>query len=218
VLLDHAGDWWMPNGAGVFRFAHGTSFDNLSRVSAQLVEIERRGAEIFRMFEDSHGDVWVSYFGQKYFHGTTFKRALEEGLIDATASVQAGMRGSIYAQSDIDEAKEMGFTVLTTDELRALGPAEYGELVRRTVGDRPVFMSFDIDFIDPAFAPGTGTPEVGGFSTAEALAFVRNLRGIDLVGCDVVEVSPPYDSPGAITSLAGATVMYELLSLVALRR
>jgi arginase family enzyme len=90
--------------------------------------------------------------------------------------------------------------------------------VRKSVGDRPAFVSFDIDFLDPAFAPGTGTPEVGGFSTAEALAFVRNLRGVNLVGCDVVEVSPPYDSPGAVTALAGATVMYELLSLVALTR
>jgi arginase family enzyme len=103
--------------------------------------------------------------------------------------------------------------VLTTDELRELGPQRYGELVREKVGDRPVFMSFDIDFLDPAFAPGTGTPEAGGFSTAEALAFVRNLQGIRLEGCDVVEVSPPYDNAGAITALAGATVMYELLSL-----
>jgi len=99
------------------------------------------------------------------------------------------------------------------DELRELGPAAYGELVRAKVGARPVFVSFDIDFLDPAFAPGTGTPEVGGFSTAEALAFVRALRGITLVGCDVVEVSPSYDGPGMVTALAGATVVYELLSL-----
>ena len=107
--------------------------------------------------------------------------------------------------------------MLTTDELRDLGPAAYGELVRATVGTRPVFVSFDIDFLDPAFAPGTGTPEVGGFSTAEALAFVRALRGVQLVGCDVVEVSPPYDGPGMVTALAAATVLYELLSLRALR-
>jgi agmatinase len=107
--------------------------------------------------------------------------------------------------------------VLTTDELRDLGAARYGELVRETVGDRPVFMSFDIDFLDPAFAPGTGTPEVGGFSTAEALAFLRALRGVRLVGCDVVEVSPPYDGPGQVTALAAATVAYELLSLRAMQ-
>jgi agmatinase len=107
----------------------------------------------------------------------------------------------------------MGFTVLSTDELRALGPERYGELVLGKVGARAVFVSFDIDFLDPAFAPGTGTPEVGGFSTAEALAFVRALRGVRLAGCDVVEVSPPYDGPGMVTSLAAANVLYDLLSL-----
>jgi agmatinase len=167
---------------------------------------------------DSHGDVWESYFGQRYFHGTTFKRALEEGLLDPTASVQAGMRGSLYGPDDLQVARDFGFTVLTTDELRDLGPQGYGELVRTTVGEKPVFMSFDIDFLDPAFAPGTGTPEAGGFSTAEALAFLRRLRGVRLAGCDVVEVSPPYDNNGAVTALAAATVMYELLSLVALAR
>jgi agmatinase len=167
---------------------------------------------------DSHGDVWEQYFGQQYFHGTTFKRAVEEGLLDAGASVQAGMRGSLYGAQDLKDAVDLGFTVLSTDELRDLGPAKYGELVRAKVGDRPVFVSFDIDFLDPAFAPGTGTPEVGGFSTAEALAFVRALRGVQLVGCDVVEVSPAYDGPGMVTALAGATVVYELLSLRALSK
>jgi agmatinase len=165
---------------------------------------------------DSHGDVWESYFGQRYFHGTTFRRALEEGLLEPSASVQAGMRGSLYGPEDIQAARDMGFTVLTTDELRALGPERYGELVRERTGDRPTFVSFDVDVLDPAFAPGTGTPEAGGLSTGEALAFVRALRGVNLVGCDVVEVSPPYDSPGAVTALAAATVMYELLSLRAL--
>ena len=126
------------------------------------------------------------------------------------------MRGSLYGADDIAVARGLGFTVLSTDELRALGPERYGELVLEKVGDRPVFVSFDIDFLDPAFAPGTGTPEVGGFSTAEALAFLRALRGIELAGCDVVEVSPPYDGPGAVTALAAANVLYELLSLRAL--
>jgi agmatinase len=165
---------------------------------------------------DSHGDTWEQYFGQKFFHGTTFKRAVEERLIDPRRSVQAGMRGSLYGAADIDDARAMGFTVLSTDELRDLGPARYGELVLETVGDRPVFLSFDIDFLDPAFAPGTGTPEVGGFSTAEALAFLRALRGIKLAGCDVVEVAPPYDGPGNVTALAAANVLYDLLSLRAL--
>jgi agmatinase len=196
--------------AGVFPAALGGDH---AITLAELRALAKKHGPLALVQLDSHGDVWESYFGQRYFHGTTFKRALEEGVIDPTASVQAGMRGSLYGPDDIQIAKDFGFTVLTTDELRDLGPQRYGELVREQVGDRPVFMSFDIDFLDPAFAPGTGTPEAGGFSTAEALAFVRNLKGIRLEGCDVVEVSPPYDNAGAITALAGATVMYELLSL-----
>jgi len=199
--------------AGVFPAALGGDH---AITLAELRALAKKHGPLALVQLDSHGDVWESYFGQRYFHGTTFKRALEEGVLDPTASVQAGMRGSLYGPDDIQIAKDFGFTVLTTDELRELGPQRYGELVREKVGDRPVFMSFDIDFLDPAFAPGTGTPEAGGFSTAEALAFVRALQGIRLEGCDVVEVSPPYDNAGAITALAGATVMYELLSLRAL--
>jgi agmatinase len=167
---------------------------------------------------DSHADTWESYFGQRYFHGTTFKRAVEEGLLDAGASVQAGMRGSLYAEADLDAARDLGFHVVQSEELRALGPGGYSELVRERVGERPVFLSFDIDFLDPAFAPGTGTPEVAGFSTAEAVAFLRALRGIRLVGCDVVEVAPAYDGPGQPTALAAANVLWELLALIAATR
>src|SRR5712691_4182412 len=123
------------------------------------LSLARRHGPLALVQLDSHGDTWEQYFGQKFFHGTTFKRAVEEGLIDPGASVQAGMRGSLYGAEDIDVAKDMGFTVLTTDELRDLGAQEYGRLVLDKVGARPVFMSFDIDFLDPAFAPGTGTPE-----------------------------------------------------------
>ena len=165
---------------------------------------------------DAHADTWEEYFGQKYFHGTTFKRAAEEGLLDPSASVQAGMRGSVYAADDLDGARELGFTVVPSEELRALGPERYGELVRERVGERPVFLSFDVDFLDPAFAPGTGTPEIAGFSTAEAVGFLRALRGIRLAGCDVVELSPPYDGPGQQTALAAANVLWELLALRAL--
>jgi agmatinase len=199
--------------AGVFPAALGGDH---AITLAELRALAKKHGPLALVQLDSHGDVWESYFGQRYFHGTTFKRALEEGLLDPAASVQAGMRGSLYGPDDIQIAKDFGFTVLTTDELRELGPQRYGDLVREKTGDRPVFVSFDIDFLDPAFAPGTGTPEVGGFSTAEALAFVRALAGIRLEGCDIVEVSPPYDNAGAITALAGATVLYELLSLRAL--
>src|SRR5262249_27254617 len=156
---------------------------------------------------------WDEYFDMKYFHGTTFKRAAEEGLIEPAASVQAGMRGSLFAGADLDDARALGVTVIPSEELRALGPEGYARAVRARVGGRPAFPAFDIAFLDPAFAPGTGTPEVAGFSTAEALALVRALRGIRLVGCDVVEVAPPYDGPGQVTALAAANVALDLLAL-----
>jgi agmatinase len=199
--------------AGIFVAAMGGDH---SITLAELRALAKRHGPLALVQLDSHGDTWEQYFGQQYFHGTTFKRAVEEGLLDAHASVQAGMRGSLYGAEDIEVAEKLGFTVLSTDELRALGPKGYGELVLGKVGARPVFVSFDIDFLDPAFAPGTGTPEVGGFSTAEALAFLRALRGLKLAGCDVVEVSPPYDGPGMVTALAAANVLYDLLSLRAI--
>jgi agmatinase len=162
---------------------------------------------------DSHTDTWEAYFGQRYFHGTTFKRAAEESLLEPSASVQAGMRGALYGASDLGDARALGFTVIPSEELRALGAERYAELVREKIADRPVFLSFDIDFLDPSVAPGTGTPEIAGFTTAEAVAFLRALRGIGLVGCDVVEVAPQYDGPGQQTALAAANVLWELLAL-----
>jgi agmatinase len=199
--------------AGVFPLALGGDH---SITLAELRALAPKHGPLALVQLDAHGDTWEEYFGQRFFHGTTFKRALEEKLIDPKASVQAGLRGSLYGAEDIDSARALGFTVLSCDELRALGPGVYADLVRERVGRRPVFLSFDIDVLDPAFAPGTGTPEVGGLSTAEALAFLRALAGIDLAGADVVEVSPPYDGAGQQTALAAANVAYELLSLRAL--
>jgi agmatinase len=162
---------------------------------------------------DAHTDTWESYFEQRYFHGTTFKRAIEEGLIDPGASVQAGMRGALFAAGDLEDARALGLRVIPSEELRALGPTGYARAVFERVAGRPAFFSFDIDFLDPAFAPGTGTPEIAGFSTAEAVAFLRALRGIKLAGCDVVEVSPPYDGAGQPTAIAAANVLWELLAL-----
>ena len=167
---------------------------------------------------DAHGDTWDEYFGQRYFHGTTFRRAAEEGVIDPSRSVQAGMRGSLYGPGDIEDARAMGFTVLSTAELRDLGPEGFGELVRSRTAGRPAFLTFDVDFCDPSAAPGTGTPEIGGPSSAEAARFVRALAGIDLVGTDVVEVAPAYDSAGQITALLGATIAWEAISIRALAR
>lgn len=196
--------------AGVFPLVMGGDH---AITLAELRALARVHGTLALVQLDSHTDTWEAYFGQRYFHGTTFKRAAEEGLIDPTASVQAGMRGSLYAAADLDDARGMGFTVIGSEELRRLGPDAYASAVRDRTGDRPVFCSFDIDFLDPAFAPGTGTPEIAGFSTAEAVAFLRALRGLRLVGSDVVEVSPPYDGPGQPTALAAANMLWELLAL-----
>lgn len=200
--------------AAVFPLALGGDH---SITLAELRALARRHGPLCLVQFDSHPDTWEEYFGQKYFHGSTFKRAVEEGLLDADSSVQAGIRGSNYGAGDIGDAEALGFTVVPSEELRRLGGDEYAQVVKEKVGERPVFLSFDIDFLDPAFAPGTGTPEVAGFSTAEALAFLRALRGINLVGADVVEVSPAYDGPGQQTALAAANVAFELLALRALR-
>jgi agmatinase len=201
--------------AGVFPLVLGGDH---SITLPELRVLARRHGAMALVQLDSHTDTWEAYYDQRYFHGTTFRRAAEEGLIEPEASVQAGMRGSLYGRSDLDEARELGFEVVPSEELRALGPDGYSRLVRERVGARPVFLSFDVDFLDPAFAPGTGTPEVAGFSTAEAVGFLRALRGIRLVGCDIVEVSPPYDGPGQPTALAAANVGLDLLALYALSR
>jgi agmatinase len=196
--------------AGIFPLALGGDH---SITLGELRVIAKKHGPVALVQLDAHGDTWDEYFDQRYFHGTTFRRAAEEGLVDPGASVQAGMRGPLFQGSDLDDARGLGFQVLPSEELRALGPAAYGELVRERVGSQPVFLSFDVDFLDPAHAPGTGTPEIAGFSTAEAVAFLRSLRGIALVGADVVEVSPTYDGPGQITALAAANVAWELLAL-----
>ena len=167
---------------------------------------------------DAHADTWDEYYGEKYFHGTPFRRAVEEGVIAPERSLFAGMRGPLYAASDLQDARDMGFHLVAGDELRAMGPGDYSELVRARVGDAPVVMSFDIDVIDPAFAPGTGTPEVAGLLPHEALVLLRSLAGIRFRGFDVVEVAPPYDNAAQTTAMLAANVAYEMLALVAVAR
>jgi agmatinase len=162
---------------------------------------------------DAHADVWDAYFGERYFHGTPFRRAVEEGLVDPGRSLLAGMRGGVYEESDVSVPGELGFEVLPCDELVQLTPEAYAARVRARVGEGPLFLSFDVDVLDPAFAPGTGTPEAGGLSTREALGYVRALRGLRFQGYDVVEVSPPYDGPGQPTAIAASNVAFELLTL-----
>jgi agmatinase len=167
---------------------------------------------------DAHTDAWDSYFGEKYNHGTWMRRAIEEGLVDVTHSIEIGLRGSLYDAADwTDLRTELGLEYLTTEDLFRLGPEAVASAIRDRVGDRPAFISFDIDVVDPAHAPGTGTPEAGGPSARAMLAILRGLTGIDFVGFDVVEVIPAYDPAGQTATLA-ANLAYEMLSLVAVRR
>ena len=167
---------------------------------------------------DAHADTWDQYYGERYFHGTPFRRAVEEGLIDPARSLLAGMRGALYAGADLDEPRSWGFEIVSCDELRTWTPEAYGTRVRERLGNGPAYLSFDIDALDPAFAPGTGTPETAGLLPHEALAFLRALAGIAFVGYDVVEVSPQFDGPGQVTALNAASIAYELLALTAIAR
>lgn len=174
------------------------------------------GEPVALVLLDAHADTWDEYYGERIFHGTPFRRAFEEGLLDASRSVLAGMRGPLYSAADLDQPREMGFDVIPGDELRSLSPADYAARVRTRVGNGPVVLGFDIDVLDPAFAPGTGTPEVAGLLPHEALGFLRALAGMRFRGFDVVEVSPPYDGPGQGTAILAANIAYEFLALAAL--
>lgn len=167
---------------------------------------------------DAHPDTWDSeYPGQKYSHGTPFVRALEEGLIDREAYVQLGIRGPTSGPQDYVDALNLGARMITMDEFRQRAVADVISELRQRIGSRPLYVSFDIDSVDPAFAPGTGTPEVGGFTSFEVIQLVRSLVGLNCVGFDLVEVSPPFD-PTAITSILGANLVFEFLSLIARSR
>jgi guanidinopropionase len=164
---------------------------------------------------DAHSDTNDSYFdGNRYTHGTPFRRAVEEGLLDPKRVVQIGIRGSIYDPDEHRWARDQGMKIVYMEEFVRCGIEQVMREAKVVVGDDPVFVSFDIDCIDPSMAPGTGTPEIGGFSTREVQAMIRVLEGADIVGADVVEVSPPFDV-GAMTALAGATVMFELMCVMA---
>ncbi|GIN95118.1 agmatinase [Siminovitchia terrae] len=166
---------------------------------------------------DAHTDTVDSYFGQKYTHGTPFRRAVEEGLIDPSRSIQVGMRGPINSLNEYDESRELGFEVITTDELVEMGIPSLISAIKNRIQGQRVFLSFDVDFIDPAFAPGTGTPEVNGIFPREAFQILRQLTDIPFIGFDVVEVLPAYDH-GEITSALAANVMFEMMCLAALNK
>ncbi|WP_261841491.1 agmatinase [Aliamphritea ceti] len=163
---------------------------------------------------DAHTDTWDRYFGGcKYTHGTPFRRAIEEGILDPKRVIQIGIRGGLYSDTDDDWGLEQGIRVMRIEEFNALSLESVIEEARRVVGDQATYISFDVDCLDPVFAPGTGTPEIGGLTTIEAQQIVRGLRGLNLIGADLVEVSPPFDPSGA-TALVGATLMWEMLCLL----
>ncbi len=170
-----------------------------------------RGEAFGLVLLDSHTDLYPPYFGGKTLtHGNPFRQAIEEGCVDPARCVMAGMRGTSYNTSDFDYGHDKGVRILPIEECMERGWTSVMQVAREVVGDGPTYVSFDIDFIDPAFAPGTGTPEVGGPTSFEAIQCVRALRGLDVIGADLVEVSPPFDT-GGITSWLGASVMFELI-------
>jgi agmatinase len=163
---------------------------------------------------DAHLDTWDTYFGAAYTHGTPFRRASEEGLLDRSGCLHVGVRGSLYTDADLTEDSELGFQHIPAPDVEELGVPGMVERIRDRVGDRPVYVSVDIDVLDPAHAPGTGTPEAGGLTSRELLATLRSFAALNLVGADIVEVAPAYDH-AQITGIAAAHVGYELLSALA---
>jgi guanidinopropionase len=164
---------------------------------------------------DSHTDLFDSYFGgTRYTHGTPFRRAVEEGLLDPKKIVQIGIRGTTYDNEDRDFANAVGIRVIAIEEFHARGVSNVLEEAREIVGQTNTYVSYDIDFVDPTFAPGTGTPEIGGPNSYQAIQVVRELTGVQIVGADLVEVSPPFDQSGG-TAYLGASIMFELLCVMA---
>ena len=164
---------------------------------------------------DAHTDLYDSYFGGfKYTHGTPFRRAIEEGVLDPKRTIQIGLRGSMYDNDDFDYAEKVGIRIVRIEEAIEKGPKAIMAEARKIVGTAETYVSFDIDMLDPVYAPGTGTPEIGGFTTREAQSLLREMRGLNIVGADVVEVSPPFD-PSGVTAYAGVVMMFEILCSMA---
>lgn len=178
-----------------------------------LRAVAKRHGPVGLIHVDAHADINEHMFGEPIAHGTPFRRAVEEGLLDCPRCVQIGLRGSGYAADDFDWPRRQGFRVVQAEECwhKSLVPLMHE--VHRQVAHGPVYLSFDIDSLDPSFAPGTGTPEIGGLSTWQALEIIRGCRGLELVGCDLVEVSPPYD-PSGNTALVGANLLFEMLCVL----
>ena len=176
-----------------------------------LRSIHKRFGKVALVQLDAHNDTWAGYFGSPHSHGTPVRRAVEEGLLLPDKTLQIGLRGQVYSKDDFDFGRKHGFQAITSEEFHRGGVALVKRTLKKLKG-APVYITFDIDVVDPAFAPGTGTPQVGGLSSAQALELVRSLAGLKIIGCDLVEVSPPYDN-GSITSLLAANLLYEMVCL-----
>jgi guanidinopropionase len=183
-------------------------------ISFPILEAVAEGGPVGLIHIDAHTDTWGEFQGSKVHHGSPFRRAVEAELIDPQRTIQIGIRGAQPHTEGWDYSRDVGMRVLFMHEIDEMGLDSVIEETRRVVGDGPTYISFDVDGLDPVFAPGTGTPEAGGLTTREALKLLRGLRGVSLVGGDVVEVSPPFD-PSGNTALVGATLMYEILCLLA---
>ncbi|GLY81010.1 agmatinase [Actinoallomurus iriomotensis] len=182
-----------------------------------LRSLHRDHGPIAVLHFDAHLDTWDTYFGAPYTHGTPFRRAAEEGLLDPEHCMHVGIRGPLYSREDLTDDGVLGFQIIRADDYETGGTAAAVERMRARLGDRPVYVSVDIDVLDPAHAPGTGTPEAGGLTSRELLATLRGLAGAEIVGADIVEVAPAYDH-AEITGIAAAHVAYELLSVLAVGR
>lgn len=180
-----------------------------------LRSVVRRHGPVALLHFDAHLDTWDTYFGARFTHGTPFRRAFEEGLLDVDALSHVGIRGPLYGKGDLVDDARMGFGIVTSMDVMDKGVGEVVAGLKARIGDRPLYVSVDIDVLDPAHAPGTGTPEAGGLTSRELLAILRGLSGSQLVAADVVEVSPPYDH-AEMTTVAASHVAYELISLMAL--
>ena len=182
-----------------------------------LRSIKKEHGPVGLIHFDAHSDLWHGYYDKKDTHGTPFRRALEEKLIDPSISCQIGLRGPLYNKKDFSMSKDAGLLSITGPELHSMGIQKALSLVKNQIGNKKAYLTFDIDFIDPAFAPGTGTPEAGGFTGYDAISFVRGLTDVNFIGFDMVEVMPPYD-PAHITSLLAANIIYEFISLIAIQK
>jgi agmatinase len=181
-----------------------------------LRTMARQHGPVALLHFDAHLDTWDTYFGAPYTHGTPFRRAFEEGILDSEAVAHVGTRGPLYSKQDLSDDQRMGFGIVTSADVMRQGVDAVVQALRERIGNRPLYVSIDIDVLDPAHAPGTGTPEAGGMTSRELLEILRGLHGLNLIGADVVEVAPAYDH-AEITSIAAAHVAYDLVTLLAMQ-